>query len=653
MNGRRGFVGGAHDALRFSVRIHLPAPGSVAGRRTAHHTAERAVDDLRFGRRHFRRHHFHSWQRTGAAGGHLLRGADPQYAFPGAAVHHLLRPAFHRRTGQCQHRRAGGHDGQPRGLLHRDRAGRHDGHPPLADRSGAGAGHDARAGDPACGAHTRAGKSLSGTGQPVHADDAGLQHRVDGHGQPARCRDLPQLRDLPGGDGALHPAGIAVPPGLLADRTGGLQTPSPSGRGALDAAALGAGLHRRRHRRLHRGPDAYLAPGPAAAALGGVYTDHPGHAGADHPVPVLLRTGDLRLQAPAHGGCHHRHDDLFQRLSGRDLARLHRGRAGAAVGSLDRPGHDALAAAALRDPAAGGAYFAAADRGLPGADRQEHLDRLHHRPGGTGPGRQAGQQCDLPALPGLPHRGRGNTMPIVEIDNITKRFGSNQVLNGISLSVERGQVVAIIGRSGSGKSTMLRCINGLETIDGGSITVAGHKLTNKHEHLIELRKDVGMVFQHYNLFPHLTVEENIMLSPRIVKKTATDTARETAIKVLKQVGLDHKRDAYPEQLSGGQQQRVAIARSLAMEPQVMLFDEVTSALDPELTAEVLKVMEELARGGMTMLLVTHEMEFARRVADLTVFMHQGKVWEARPSKEFFADPQTPEAKQFIGAGALK
>lgn len=244
-------------------------------------------------------------------------------------------------------------------------------------------------------------------------------------------------------------------------------------------------------------------------------------------------------------------------------------------------------------------------------------------------------------------------MAIVEIDKVTKRFGSNQVLDGISLSVERGQVIAIIGRSGSGKSTMLRCVNGLESIDGGSITVAGHQLTTKHEHLIALRKDVGMVFQHYNLFPHLTVEENVMLSPRIVKKVATEKARETAVRVLQQVGLDHKRDAYPEQLSGGQQQRVAIARSLAMEPQVMLFDEVTSALDPELTQEVLKVMEELARGGMTMLLVTHEMEFARRVADLTVFMHQGKVWEARPSEEFFADPHTPEARQFIGAGTIK
>ena len=244
-------------------------------------------------------------------------------------------------------------------------------------------------------------------------------------------------------------------------------------------------------------------------------------------------------------------------------------------------------------------------------------------------------------------------MPIVEIDNITKRFGDNQVWNGISLTVEPGQVIAVIGRSGSGKSTMLRCINGLESIDGGSIKVAGHTLTAKHEHLIELRKDVGMVFQSYNLFPHLTVEENVMLSPRIVKKVPTEKARETAARVLKQVGLDHKRDAYPEQLSGGQQQRVAIARSLAMEPQVMLFDEVTSALDPELTQEVLKVMEELARAGMTMLLVTHEMEFARRMAHITVFMHQGKVWETGPSEAFFSNPQTPEAKQFIGAGAIK
>ncbi|MES2260029.1 MAG: amino acid ABC transporter ATP-binding protein [Pseudomonadota bacterium] len=244
-------------------------------------------------------------------------------------------------------------------------------------------------------------------------------------------------------------------------------------------------------------------------------------------------------------------------------------------------------------------------------------------------------------------------MPIVEISNITKRFGDNQVLNGVSLAVEPGQVVAVIGRSGSGKSTMLRCINGLETIDEGSIQVAGHALTAKQEKLLDLRKDVGMVFQSYNLFPHLTVEENVMLAPRIVKKVPDAQGKATALRVLKQVGLDHKRDAYPEQLSGGQQQRVAIARSLAMEPQVMLFDEVTSALDPELTHEVLKVMEELAQQGMTMLLVTHEMEFARRMAHITVFMHQGKVWESGPSEAFFSQPQTAEARQFVGAGALK
>lgn len=244
-------------------------------------------------------------------------------------------------------------------------------------------------------------------------------------------------------------------------------------------------------------------------------------------------------------------------------------------------------------------------------------------------------------------------MPIVEINNISKRFGDNQVLKGVSLSVERGQVIAIIGRSGSGKSTMLRCINGLEIINGGTIEVAGHTLTSTPDKLIDLRKDVGMVFQSYNLFPHLTVEENVMLAPRIVKKIPDAKGRETALRVLKQVGLEHKRDAYPEQLSGGQQQRVAIARSLAMEPQVMLFDEVTSALDPELTQEVLKVMEDLAQAGMTMLLVTHEMEFARRMAHITVFMHEGKVWESGPSEAFFSQPQTPEARQFIGAGAIK
>ncbi|MDE2363363.1 MAG: amino acid ABC transporter ATP-binding protein [Hyphomicrobiales bacterium] len=241
-------------------------------------------------------------------------------------------------------------------------------------------------------------------------------------------------------------------------------------------------------------------------------------------------------------------------------------------------------------------------------------------------------------------------MPVVALENVTKSFGALTVLDGVSLAVEPGQVVAVIGRSGSGKSTMLRCINGLEQIQSGRIEVAGHVLENNKTALRELRQDVGMVFQSYNLFPHLTVEENITLAPRVVKKEPLAEAKATARNVLEQVGLSEKIDAYPEQLSGGQQQRVAIARSLAMHPKVMLFDEVTSALDPELTEEVLRVMEGLAKAGMTMMLVTHEMGFARRVAHVTVFMHKGKVWESGPSERIFSDPQTPELRQFLASG---
>jgi polar amino acid transport system ATP-binding protein len=241
-------------------------------------------------------------------------------------------------------------------------------------------------------------------------------------------------------------------------------------------------------------------------------------------------------------------------------------------------------------------------------------------------------------------------MPVVALENVTKAFGALTVLNGVSLAVEEGQVVAVIGRSGSGKSTMLRCINGLEQIQSGRIEVAGHVLENSKTALRELRQDVGMVFQSYNLFPHLTVEENITLAPRVVKKEPLAEAKATAKNVLEQVGLSEKIDAYPEQLSGGQQQRVAIARSLAMHPKVMLFDEVTSALDPELTEEVLRVMEGLAKAGMTMMLVTHEMGFAQRVAHVTVFMHKGKVWESGQSKDLFASPQTPELRQFLASG---
>jgi polar amino acid transport system ATP-binding protein len=238
-------------------------------------------------------------------------------------------------------------------------------------------------------------------------------------------------------------------------------------------------------------------------------------------------------------------------------------------------------------------------------------------------------------------------MPVVVVENVHKRFGAVEVLKGVSLTVESGGVVAIIGRSGSGKSTLLRCMNGLEPFQSGRIEVAGHVVDQDPKRLRALRRDVGIVFQSYNLFPHLTVGENIMLAPRLAKSVPKSQAAALAREVLAQVGLLEKFDAYPDNLSGGQQQRVAIARSLAMQPKVMLFDEVTSALDPELTGEVLLVMERLAKGGMTMLLVTHEMGFARGVASTTVFMHQGLVWEIGPSAQLFSNPSTTELAAFI------
>jgi len=238
---------------------------------------------------------------------------------------------------------------------------------------------------------------------------------------------------------------------------------------------------------------------------------------------------------------------------------------------------------------------------------------------------------------------------IVVVDNVRKSFAANEVLKGVSLTVERGQVVALVGRSGSGKSTLLRCLNGLEVIDSGRIEVAGHPMDYHPAKLRALRQDVGIVFQSFNLFPHLSVGENIMLAPGLVKGCARLEARKLAEQVLVRIGLLEKIDAYPDSLSGGQQQRVAIARSLAMQPRVMLFDEVTSALDPELTEEVLAVVEQLARDGMTMLLVTHEMTFARRVADMTVFMNQGRIWESGESESIFRQPQTPEFRQFLSS----
>jgi len=238
-------------------------------------------------------------------------------------------------------------------------------------------------------------------------------------------------------------------------------------------------------------------------------------------------------------------------------------------------------------------------------------------------------------------------VPALRIENLKKSYGAVPVLKGIDLSVEQGDVVAVIGRSGSGKSTMLRCINGLESFESGSIEVAGHKVSDATPALRELRKEVGMVFQSYNLFPHLSVADNITLAPRVVRKLPASAMAGLVEDVLGRVGLADKAHAYPDQLSGGQQQRVAIARSLAMKPKVMLFDEVTSALDPELTGEVLKTIAELAKAGMTMVLVTHEMGFARRVATHTVFMNEGRVWEQGPSEQIFTNPQTPELKSFI------
>jgi polar amino acid transport system ATP-binding protein len=239
--------------------------------------------------------------------------------------------------------------------------------------------------------------------------------------------------------------------------------------------------------------------------------------------------------------------------------------------------------------------------------------------------------------------------PVVGLSNVHKSFGTLKVLNGVSFEVNRGEVLVLIGRSGSGKSTALRCIDRFETIDSGEITVCGHRVSDPKLDLRALRQDVGIVFQSYNLFPHLTIEENITLAPCSVKGISKSQAKEQARRVLAQVGLEDKLHQYPEQLSGGQQQRAAIARSLAMQPKVMLFDEVTSALDPELTGEVLKVIEALAADGMTMVMVTHEMGFARGIANRVVFMHRGKVHETGAAA-ILTSPATPELAQFVGTG---
>ena len=239
---------------------------------------------------------------------------------------------------------------------------------------------------------------------------------------------------------------------------------------------------------------------------------------------------------------------------------------------------------------------------------------------------------------------------LVHLSNVHLSFGANEVLKGIDLDVKRGEVIAIIGKSGSGKSTLLRCINGLEEFQEGALTVDGKPLLYESAMAMrELRQRVGMIFQGFNLFPHLTVGKNVMLAPSLVKKKDSAANEALARKLLARVGLGEKFDAWPDQLSGGQQQRVAIARALAMEPAVMLCDEITSALDPELVGEVLRVVESLADEGMTLLMVTHEMSFARKVSDRVIFMHQGRVHEMGPPADLFGNPQTAELKQFLSS----
>ncbi|MFZ2858439.1 amino acid ABC transporter ATP-binding protein [Acidovorax soli] len=247
--------------------------------------------------------------------------------------------------------------------------------------------------------------------------------------------------------------------------------------------------------------------------------------------------------------------------------------------------------------------------------------------------------------------------PMIEARDVRKRFGHNEVLRGVSLQVAPGEVVAIIGPSGSGKSTFLRCLNHLETIDSGHIAIEGEVLATTDAQGrctyvpdAELRRicaKTGMVFQHFNLFPHLTVLENLIEAPMVVQGLARDAAIARAEALLAKVGLSPKRDNYPARLSGGQKQRVAIARALCMQPDIMLFDEPTSALDPELTGEVLRTMRELAEEHMTMLVVTHEMGFAREVAHTVAFMDQGVLLAARPAEAFFADPGHERARAFL------
>jgi len=242
---------------------------------------------------------------------------------------------------------------------------------------------------------------------------------------------------------------------------------------------------------------------------------------------------------------------------------------------------------------------------------------------------------------------QSSSQPIIQLENVDKYFGPFQALKAVNLTVDKGEKVVICGPSGSGKSTLIRCINRLEEHNSGKIIINGHELTDAVKDIDAVRREVGMVFQSFNLFPHLTIIENLMLAPKLVRKTTKEENRKTAMRFLERVKIPDQADKFPIQLSGGQQQRVAIARALCMNPEVMLFDEPTSALDPEMISEVLEVMIDLAREGMTMICVTHEMGFARSVADNVVFMDQGEIVETGPPTTFFDNPKSDRTKLFL------
>ena len=236
---------------------------------------------------------------------------------------------------------------------------------------------------------------------------------------------------------------------------------------------------------------------------------------------------------------------------------------------------------------------------------------------------------------------------LLKIEHLTKKFEDNMILDDVSLTVHRGEVIVVVGPSGCGKSTMLRCINALEPTQGGTIEIEGQQISQSSKNLTQLRQKIGMVFQSYELFPHLTVLNNILLAPAKVQKRDKEEVKKEALELLERVGLKDKADSFPRQLSGGQKQRVAIVRALCMHPEILLFDEVTAALDPEMVREVLDVMLQLAEQGKTMIIVTHEMQFARAIADRVIFLEGGKIVEDSDPETFFDHPKTERAKQFL------